>query len=112
MINKACPTPAPAGTMETLRANGDAGREQLLESTANEMDYINPFCCCSSWSLSIEVTDCTSHRGKILVTLCYNGFRPVYPPMGKCCVSNDDWAKSCEAVVEHRLEYFAEVVKY
>lgn len=63
MINKACPTPAPANTMETPRANGDAGREQLLESPANEMDYINPFCCCSSRSLNIEVTDSSSHSG-------------------------------------------------
>lgn len=77
MINKACPTPAPANTMETPRANGDAGREQLLESPAYEMDYINPFCCCSSWSLNIEVTDPSSHwGGKILLTLCYNGLSP------------------------------------
>lgn len=61
MINKACPTPAPASTMETARANGDTGRDPLLESPANEMDYINPLCCCSSRSLNIEVADSTSH---------------------------------------------------
>lgn len=61
MINKACPTPAPASTMETPRANGDAERDQLLEAPANVMDYINPFCCSSSWSLNIELTESTSH---------------------------------------------------
>lgn len=60
-INKACPTPAPGSTMETPRANGDAGRDQLLEAPTNEMDYINPFCCSSSCSLNIELTDSTSN---------------------------------------------------
>lgn len=60
-INKACPTPAPAGTMETPRANGDAGRDRLLESPTNEMDYINPFCRSSCHSLNIKLTDSTSH---------------------------------------------------
>lgn len=51
--------------METPRANGDAERDQLLEAPANVMDYINPFCCSSSWSLNIELTESTSHWEKL-----------------------------------------------
>lgn len=64
MINKACPTPATTGTMETPRANGDAGAEQLLEAPVDEMDYINSSCCSSSWSLNITVTVLTPFRKK------------------------------------------------
>lgn len=66
MINKACPTPATTGTMETPRANGDAGAEQLLEAPVDEMDYINSSCCSSSWSLNITVTVLTPFRKKVL----------------------------------------------
>lgn len=82
MINKACPTPAPASTMETPWANEDTGREQLLEAPINEMDYINPFCCSSAFSSNIKLTNSTSSTRAIL---SYNSVSAAYPAMTLFC---------------------------